>query len=265
MKGLVAATVHAKYEMTYEITTSYGRGRTKEFTESYVEFHDVAIPVWVRDSCIPSDRSAITRDEFESSGADLWISVTELRRSDLRNVSQDLKFYEEILKKAHDYEWMCLGSIEKQYVTCVMPWDGKALHTEKRSRIVWSKSSPEKYVFDWSLRQWRLDPRLYALAVFRDRKARLVRLAARDKRKAERERRRVPKKAGKKVSKNVAAPGSSKRKRKHAVDEDGYDLGGLFLKSDPTNIEVWNLMMAAQSDKCSCSKRRNTRSGSAQL
>ena len=62
MKGLVAATVHAKYEMTYEITTSYGRGRTKEFTESYVEFHDVAIPVWVRDSCIPSDRSAITRD-----------------------------------------------------------------------------------------------------------------------------------------------------------------------------------------------------------
>ena len=92
-----------------------------------------------------------------------------------------------------------------------------------------------------------------------------MRLAARDKRKAERERRRVPKKAGKKVSKNVAAPGSSKRKRKHAVDEDGYDLGGLFLKSDPTNIEVWNLMMAAQSDKCSCSKRRNTRSGSAQL
>lgn len=279
----MAATVHAQHETTYEIINSYGRGRVKEVEESYVEVHDVAIPVWIRNCAVPADQSAITPGQFESSGADLWVSVTELRRSDLTKVAQNTGLYDAILKQGHHYEWLCLGAIAKRHITCVMPWDGKALHSKASNKIVWSKSSPEKYVFDWMICQWRLDPTLYALGVFRDRKAQLEKAAAREKRRVAREKQKALKAKGKGRPNLVAvrypeltvpkarrslgrkSKEASTLKRKHALDKDGNDMSKLSSEKDRSNSEVWDLMITAQEQECHCNKRRHVRSGSAQL
>jgi hypothetical protein len=259
-KGLVAASVHAQYETTYEIITLQGRGRPSIIQEAYVEVHDVIIPVWIRENAVPADRSAITPRQLKKSGADLWVSITELRGSNLRNVSGGSGHYEEILKKDHDYEWLCLGAIKKTHITCIMPWDGKDLYSNETCRIVWSKSSPEKYVFDWTVRQWRLNPKLFALAVFRDRKEELERDAARKKRLALKAK---AKEAGK--SPDQKPNSFPKNKRKHTLDEDGNDTIAKASKIIRTNAEVWDLMIAAQKETCHCNNERRTRAGSAQL
>jgi hypothetical protein len=254
----VAATAHGRYTTTYDITTHNGVGRAN-FKETYIETHNVAIPVWIRDSAVPEDRSPITRSELEASGADLWVSITELRNSDFSKLSVNTGLFEEILRKGHNYEWLCLGSIKKTQVTCVMPWDGKVLHPEERTRIVWSRSSPQKYVFDWKQRQWRLDPKKYALAVFRDRKSELE--------ASRRQRRRVLSKLKKQVTKSTrkGVLRSSKTKRKLTLDENGIDVREPSSKILRTNADVWDLMITAQKSECHCKESRHTRAGSAHL
>lgn len=228
----------------------------------------VALPVWIRESAIPADRSPITPQKLRASGADLWVSITELRHSDLKKVAEDLGVYGEILKKGHDYEWLCLGAIDKSYITCVMPWDGKALHSTVNTNIVWSKSSPEQYVFDWKLCQWRLDPKMFALAIFRDRKEELAKVDARNKRKDLKTSKTKGSKLRTKKKCTVSIPdveSPSKRKRKHTVDDDGNDLDCKASKVPRTNADVWDMMIKAQKDDCQCKERRHTRAGSANL
>lgn len=254
----MAATAHGRYTTTYDLTTHNGVGHPNG-KETYIEAHNVAIPVWVRDSAVPEDRSPITRSELEASGADLWVSITELRNSDFSKLSADTGLFEEILKKGHNYEWLCLGSIKKAHVTCVMPWDGKVLHSRQTTRIVWSRSSPQKYVFDWKQRQWRLDPKKYALAVFRDRKSELE--------ASHRQRRRVFSKLKKRATKSThkGVSNSSKIKRKPVLDENGIDIREPSSKILRTNADVWDLMIAAQKSDCHCKESRHTRAGSAHL
>lgn len=266
--------MHAQYENTYQIITIFGRGRLSKVTEEYVEVHDVTLPAWIRDSARAAYGPVITSQQLKASGADLWVSIAELRCSDLRKLSKDTGLYAEILHKGHDYEWLCLGSIEKAHITCVMPWDGKTLHPSEGTRIVWSRSSPEQYVYNRELRQWRLDPKLYALAVFRDRKAELQRREARRKRKELEAKEPEATKSKSKASAKRKAKKSQQRavdtrklKRKHVLDEDGDDIAmAAKVQIIRTNAEVWDLMITAQRASCTCSNEpRCVRAGSAQL
>jgi hypothetical protein len=147
--------------------------------EVYKTYLPIKIPVWVRRSIVPSDGSAITFKQLKASGAELWVSITELRGSELRFVSKKTDLFTGIMEKGHTYEWLCLGGILKEHVTCIMPFDGVTAHPEQGPNIIWSLKSPAHYIYDWKMKQWRLDSRLYALAVFLDWKAREARLKAR--------------------------------------------------------------------------------------
>ncbi|KAJ4377070.1 hypothetical protein N0V86_006511 [Didymella sp. IMI 355093] len=179
-RDLVAATVHARYKTTWLRITRRGKGRPIMKEEVHKTYLQVKIPVWVRQSIVPSDGSAITFKQLKASGAELWVSITELRASDLRLVSKKTDLFTGIMEKGHTYEWLCLGGILKEHVTCIMPFDGVATYREQGSNIIWSLNSPAHYIYDWTMKQWRLDSRLYALAVFLDWKATAARLKARE-------------------------------------------------------------------------------------
>jgi hypothetical protein len=130
------------------------------------KIRDITIPVWVRNSARPSDWSSITEKELIASGADMWTSITEIRKSDLKKHTPKIRVCDTIASKGHDYEWLACGFIPTSCIDKIMPWDGVKLHTNRNTRIVRSIGSPDPWVFDCKINMWRLDARLYRTACF---------------------------------------------------------------------------------------------------
>lgn len=116
---------------------------------------------------MPRDGSSIGLEQFKKAGAEIWLSITELRRSNLKDLPQSHDRRHMIMAKGHDYEWLALGTIPESRIVKVMPWDGEELHYLHGPNVVWSKSSPEPWIYDWDMESWRLDPDLFALAKHR--------------------------------------------------------------------------------------------------
>ncbi|KAF2113887.1 hypothetical protein BDV96DRAFT_460289, partial [Lophiotrema nucula] len=141
--GLIAATVHRTIK---ETTRIFRDGKLKSKTE---KSRDIQIPIWVRENARPSDHSPITKKQLIASGADIWLSITELRHSDLRIG----------YGKGHDYEWLAGGSIPSTRILRVMPYDGRTLHERPGSPgsgFVKSLDSPLPWTFDWEAKMWQL-------------------------------------------------------------------------------------------------------------
>ena len=164
--GLIAATVRAQMATTVTVTTKKPLRLEPDDVKKATKIHNITIPVWIRDKAVPKDRSAITPQQLEASGADMWLSITEIRMSDLKLVLPQIRYCDTIAAKGHDYEWLACGFISKSTITHVMPWDGVRLHVIKDARIIHSINSPDPWVFDTSSRMWRYDPRLYRTACF---------------------------------------------------------------------------------------------------
>ena len=164
--GLIPATVRAQMATTVTVTTKMPTRLIPDDVHEATKIHNITIPVWIRDKAVPKDRSAITPEQLESSGADMWLSITEIRSSDLKLILPKIRYCDTIAAKGHDYEWLACGFIPKSTITHVMPWDGVRLHKIKDARIVHSIDSPDPWVFDANSRMWRYDPRLYRTACF---------------------------------------------------------------------------------------------------
>jgi hypothetical protein len=166
--GLVPATVSAKCETTVEIIT---KNRFMPDTlESRDYVFDVDIPVWIRDPRRPDDRTDLTVDELTALGAEMWISVTELRNSNLKNgpKSRVKASRDYICAKGHDYEWLSCGPIVKSRIIRVMPFDGKVLYEQPTTQIIRSLDSTEPWVWSSDKKKWVLDAALTAIAEWRD-------------------------------------------------------------------------------------------------
>jgi hypothetical protein len=161
--GLVAATVHGRMKTTVIVKA---KSLLSYYKDSATKVRDVAIPVWIRDTARPSDWSSITEQDWIKSGADMWTSITEIRRSDLKKHTPKIRKYDTVASRGHDYEWLACGFIPKSCVEQIMPWDGKKLHTVQDTRIVRSIGSPDPWIFDYNIDMWRLDARLYRTACF---------------------------------------------------------------------------------------------------
>jgi hypothetical protein len=182
--GLVAATVSGRCKTTVKITTKMGRS-TPDVVKSSDYFFDVDIPVWIRDPRKPADRSDLTVEQFEKWGVDMWISITELRRSNLSNgpKSRICTTRDYICAKGHDYEWLSCGPIAKSLIKDIVPFDGKVLYDGQTTKIIRSLDSTEPWIWSWNEKRWVLDAALTAIAEFRDMEAHQAREAL--KRKAD--------------------------------------------------------------------------------
>jgi hypothetical protein len=122
----------------------------------------VDIPIWISRRAMPKNGASINAKQFKESGAEIWLSITELRRSNLKDQLQGHDRRRMIMANGHDYEWLALGRIPESRIVKVMPWDGETLHICKSIDTVYSKSSAEPWIYDWDLESWRLDPTLFA-------------------------------------------------------------------------------------------------------
>ncbi|KAJ4357032.1 hypothetical protein N0V95_002838 [Ascochyta clinopodiicola] len=166
--GLVAATVSGSCESVWEIITQL-KPMGKSFA-SNTSCHHVDIPVWVSKDVVPDDGSSITVQQFNDSGAELWLSIAELRRSNLKDGILGHKASAYIMAKGHTYEWLALGFIPESRIVDVMPWDGDRLHHVRGKQIVRSKYSMDNWIFDWDKETWRMDSRLYAFSKYQESK-----------------------------------------------------------------------------------------------
>jgi hypothetical protein len=133
-------------------------------------YFDVDIPVWIRDPRRPEDRTDLTVEALNELGADMWISITEIRESNLKDGPKSRVKYNRdcICSKGHTYEWLACGAIPESRVMRVMPYDGKTLYEEETTKIIRSLHSTEPWVWSWGKKMWVLDARLTAIAEWRD-------------------------------------------------------------------------------------------------
>ncbi|KAI4649862.1 uncharacterized protein J4E79_009708 [Alternaria viburni] len=162
--GMIAGTVRSQMETTVTVTTT--RRWHPDVIETATKIHNIITPVWIRDTGVPKDRSAITSQQLAASGADMWLSISEIRASDMKIILPKVRRWDTICAKGHAYEWLACGFIRKEHVTRIMPWDGVRLHKEPDVRIIRSIDSPNPWIFDQNTSKWRLDPRLYRTACF---------------------------------------------------------------------------------------------------
>lgn len=151
--GLIPATVHARSTIT--IFTKHHKF-IPETQVSKVISRKVEIPTWIRKAAKDRFGSTITPEQLAASGADMWLSITEIRLSDLKakghmnDPKRDI-----ICAKGHNYEWLCCGSIPESVITCVMPWDGKKLRvTDPGYPIRSFENSGQPWVFNWLKKMW---------------------------------------------------------------------------------------------------------------
>ncbi|KAF2127550.1 hypothetical protein P153DRAFT_295249, partial [Dothidotthia symphoricarpi CBS 119687] len=166
-KGLRPATVKARYETTETIFTKHGPLRINETSEPIKTTCDVNIPVWIRDTAIPIDDSNITLEQLENSGADMWLSITEIRKSDLQGCKSQYGERGPICMKGHDYEWLACGFILKSHIANIMPYDGKQLHKQMTLKVIRSLRSTDRWIFNWHRRMWLLNPNMANMAHYR--------------------------------------------------------------------------------------------------
>ncbi|KAH7359825.1 hypothetical protein BKA66DRAFT_372905, partial [Pyrenochaeta sp. MPI-SDFR-AT-0127] len=152
--GLIPATVQAKCESIVNIFNKHKC--TPEILKSKTFVQDVKIPVWIRQTSKEGFGSSMTAEELATSGADIWLSITEIRKSNLKELGPKSMTNRDIIcAKGHDYEWLCCGNIPLSFITNVMPWDGKTLfHKNPGSPIRSFENSGQPWVFNWEKKMW---------------------------------------------------------------------------------------------------------------
>jgi len=106
----------------------------------------VKIPIYVRKSAVPEDRSDITIQQFEDSDSDIWLSVRENQKSGLNLLL--------VGGRGQPEEWLAGGVIPKEYVDHVWPFDGTKVHTHDGDKVVTSSAEVD-YEFGTKDRIWR--------------------------------------------------------------------------------------------------------------
>ncbi|KAH6614347.1 hypothetical protein C7974DRAFT_444368, partial [Boeremia exigua] len=154
---LVPATVSGICETTWKVFTKVTPG---ESLKSTVTTLPADLPVWVSARLKPADGSSITIDEFEAADAELWLSITELRMSNLKDQPHGHDRRRMLFADGHDYEWLALGRIPESRIKRIMPWDGQILHKTPGVETIYSKFSAEPWIYDRDIESWRLDPEL---------------------------------------------------------------------------------------------------------
>jgi hypothetical protein len=153
-QDLIPATLHGEEQCS---ETWYLHNTLTQVNHE-VDTRSVKIPVWVRSTARPADHSSISIQQLVDSHADIYVSIAELRVSDL-----------EVRGCAsRDHEWLSCGPVPMSAVTRVMPYDGRIVHQVKGNHIVQSRQSIETYLFDWSQRMWKHNPDTSDISHFRN-------------------------------------------------------------------------------------------------
>lgn len=120
---------------------------------------DVRIPVWIRKTARDPFGPVITPQDLAASGADMWLSIQEIRSSDLKELGPSRGINRDVIcAKGHNYEWLCCGSIPKSSIMNVMPWDGKDYHISDPGYPIRSfENSGQSWVFNWNKSMWLPD------------------------------------------------------------------------------------------------------------
>ncbi|KAF5853388.1 hypothetical protein GGP41_001953 [Bipolaris sorokiniana] len=156
-KGLIPATIRGLCETTVKVFTKIPplgeRVKIKKYSRQ------VDIPVWIHKKAMDRYGRTITPEQLKKSGADMWMSITEIRKSNLKVAGPKFtKTRDVICAKGHDYEWLCCGGILNSRVTGVWPWDGKQSHMiDSGSPIQSIEHSGQPWVWDWNKKMWLPD------------------------------------------------------------------------------------------------------------
>ncbi|KAL6172163.1 hypothetical protein ACJQWK_02339 [Exserohilum turcicum] len=128
--------------------------------ERYVE-----MPIWILDkvphSGNPEDRPSCELEDILQDGGILWLSLTELKESDLSLWASD----------AHMNEWLAVSSIPESIVTKSRPFDGAILHSEKSTEFVQARGSPEPFYWNFDQKRWEYVPNMTDYRPYREAKA----------------------------------------------------------------------------------------------
>ena len=117
--------------------TKHTSGKETENT-AYVS-RNIHIPIWVRENPSLNRGVPVMLEDLIASEVEIWISISEIRVSDMRcSASQ-----------GHSYEWLALGKISSSSVLHIWPYDGKNLHEKEPSYTVYSINSVQPWVFNW--------------------------------------------------------------------------------------------------------------------
>ncbi|KAF2013481.1 hypothetical protein BU24DRAFT_483255, partial [Aaosphaeria arxii CBS 175.79] len=143
-KDLTPATIKCRVRQT--VTVLATPTLAAEETSEIKEFN---IPIWIRADNLPSKTSTLTIEELQNSRADVWVSVHELRYSDMKA---------DPTCRGHPDEWLACGEIQEKYVQKVMPYDGNKLHRrEHPGEVVKSAKSTERWTWNWERQWWNLE------------------------------------------------------------------------------------------------------------
>jgi len=157
--GLIPATVHAKCESDICILTKHKY--FKEVQKVKTIWRDVDIPVWIHKKARDQYGPTITPEELKESGGDMWVSITEIRKCNLKeegpfgSIKRD-----SICAKGHDYEWLSCGAISKSRIINIWPWDGKRKHLHTRDPgypIRSLENSGQPWIWDMVKKMWMPD------------------------------------------------------------------------------------------------------------
>jgi hypothetical protein len=115
-------------------------------TKTNITSLDAEIPAWIPRSATPKDKSPISVDKYAGDGGELWLSIAELKTSNLA-----------IELEGHNDEWMSCGPIKETSVQEVMPYDGDTVHSEASmspDKEIVSLMSTTRFVWNQVAKMW---------------------------------------------------------------------------------------------------------------
>ncbi|KAI4635717.1 uncharacterized protein J4E87_000672 [Alternaria ethzedia] len=160
VSDMVAGILKTKMATTSgEHTTDDRKPLTLSTTDSWVE-----IPIWIQDA-VPYEGSPAIRpprsvESILNSGGQIWLSVNELTKSDLRVWAM----------QSHENEWLALSNIPETSILNVLPFDGAVLHTGKGYELVRNRRTDggDIYLWNFDTNMWVHDPDLTDPSPYRD-------------------------------------------------------------------------------------------------
>lgn len=118
-----------------------------EITNTKIQDLAAEIQAWIPAASVPKDGLPFSVDKYISDGAEMWMSIVELKKSNIG--------FECNIK--HDNEWFSCGPIKMSQILDVLPFDGYAAHrhdgTRPGQKII-SKRSTIRYKWNWDERKW---------------------------------------------------------------------------------------------------------------
>lgn len=150
--NFVPMTVHAEVEervITWVTTFMPLFGREKNPTTAEIVIRNVQIPIWVHKSVLEGREGAksMTLEELEGTRPEMWLSITELRRCNLKVPAT----------RGHHYEWLACGRIPLSSIEQVVPFDGTELHWRSNKKNIRSSHGEHCWLWDNANSRWVLD------------------------------------------------------------------------------------------------------------